>query len=173
MVTAGCRGLRPLLSNHSTHPKGAALSSGFCQLTPPLLHPDKMGRKTGGNQGTWFKGTSGKWLTSLGSPPTGQHLGRGQSQLAGALASAAVGQLKSDGSGEETMDVGGQLISPAKKQKKRLLCFAIDLKMLSILASKQLLLSTSLVLVILRTEQRFCRQSSHKSQTTGFNLQGG
>lgn len=54
------------------------------------------------------------------------------------------------------MDVVGQLVSLAKK-KKRLLCFAIDLKMLSILASKQLLLSTSLVLVILRTEQRFCR----------------
>lgn len=115
-----------------------------------------MGRKTGGNQGTWFTGTSGKWLTSLGSPPVGQHLGSGQSQLAGALASAAVGQRKSDGSGEERMDVVGQLVSLAKK-KKRLLCFAIDLKMLSILASKQLLLSTSLVLVILRTEQRFCR----------------
>lgn len=55
------------------------------------------------------------------------------------------------------MDVVGQLVSLAKKKKKRLLCFAIDLKMLSILASKQLLLSTSLVLVILRTEQRFCR----------------
>lgn len=116
-----------------------------------------MGRKTGGNQGTRFTGTSGKWLTSLGSPPAGQHLGSGHSQLAGALASTAVGQRKSDASGEERMDVVGQLVSLAKKKKKRLLCFAIDLKMLSILASKQLLLSTSLVLVILRTEQRFCR----------------
>lgn len=58
-------------------------------------------------------------------------------------------------------------------KKKKFLCFNIDLKMLYELASKQSLFSTFLIPVIPRTEQRFCRQSSYKSQTTGFNLQGG
>ena len=71
----------------------------------------------------------------------GRLLGRGHSQLAEGLGNAAMGQLESDSS-KERMYVGEDnsfSLSKTKQNKtkqKRLLCFAIDLKMLSDLASK-------------------------------------
>lgn len=129
-----------------------------------------MGREKEENQGTQFQHI---WevahivmLTSHG-PAFRKRLER-----AGSEAGSSHGPTESDGSREDRMDVGGQLVSA--KKIKRFPALSVAWKMLSDLAPNRRLLSTVLgPSQFSGAEQRLCRHCSHKSQTTGFNLQGG
>lgn len=157
-VDSSCLTAPPIL-------RGLLPPQGPGRLPPPCLRSRQNGEGRREACGLQLKGRSQSSQHCARCPQAGTCT---RPKLVGRKEAGPRAWLKTEGYREESRC--GGLVSSGKK---RFSCFVINLTMLWGLASKQPLLCPFLSPLILRTERRFCRQTSHDSQTIGFNLQGG